>query len=270
MGLLSNILRGYRTLTSNGAAVESRNVLEMPDVTWTDDPANNRTVGRIFGSGVSPTVDTLTLSQLIMGSGYNINAGLFEQVMPGTGGSPYTIGQWTVATGKMLTLRSRVSAYAAVTGFGVLYAYVDSRATFINAGAGVQAVSFDLGSGAVLQPPFTNILSTSPSGSNVISTVNPISIPAWAPSTAYVGSLFSYGATNPPTAIMGASTGCSVVSHSSLLYACTSGGTSAGSGGPTGTGTGITDGGATWAYLGPASAGLPYVWTLHELEVLTG
>lgn len=35
------------------------------------------------------------------------------------------------------------------------------------------------------------------------------------------------------------------------VYKCTTAGTSAGSGGPTGTGSGITDNTAVWAYLGP-------------------
>jgi len=38
------------------------------------------------------------------------------------------------------------------------------------------------------------------------------------------------------------------VVNGSLVYICTSAGTSAGSGGPSGTGTGITDGGVTWDY----------------------
>lgn len=36
------------------------------------------------------------------------------------------------------------------------------------------------------------------------------------------------------------------------VYKCTTAGTTAGSGGPTGTGTGITDGTAVWAYVGVA------------------
>lgn len=35
------------------------------------------------------------------------------------------------------------------------------------------------------------------------------------------------------------------------VYRCTAGGTAAATGGPTGTGTGITDGSVTWAYAGP-------------------
>jgi methyl coenzyme M reductase beta subunit len=41
------------------------------------------------------------------------------------------------------------------------------------------------------------------------------------------------------------------------IYVCTAEGTSAGSGGPTGTSTGITDGGVTWNYVGTPVA----VWT---------
>jgi hypothetical protein len=36
------------------------------------------------------------------------------------------------------------------------------------------------------------------------------------------------------------------------VYKCTTAGTSASSGGPSGTGTGISDGSAVWAYVGPA------------------
>ncbi len=59
--------------------------------------------------------------------------------------------------------------------------------------------------------------------------------PAWAASTAY-------------------STGEYVNNDSGKVYRCTSGGTSAGSGGPTGTGTSITDSGATWDYEASSSA----------------
>ena len=41
------------------------------------------------------------------------------------------------------------------------------------------------------------------------------------------------------------------VNNGGLVYKATTGGTSAGSGGPTGTGSGITDGTAVWAYVGP-------------------
>ena len=61
---------------------------------------------------------------------------------------------------------------------------------------------------------------------------------AWAPTTAYV-------------ATVGAR---SVVTNGGRAYICTVGGTSAGSGGPTGTGTAIVDGGVTWSFLGATIA----------------
>jgi len=42
------------------------------------------------------------------------------------------------------------------------------------------------------------------------------------------------------------------VNNGGNTYICTTAGTSAGSGGPTGTGSGITDGTAVWNYVGPA------------------
>ena len=58
--------------------------------------------------------------------------------------------------------------------------------------------------------------------------------PAWAPSTFY--------ATDTRT------------TNGANVYLCTTGGMSAGSGGPTGTGSGITDNAAVWSYLGAAFA----------------
>lgn len=43
-----------------------------------------------------------------------------------------------------------------------------------------------------------------------------------------------------------------VINDSGKCYKCTTAGTSAASGGPTGTGTGITDGSAVWSYIGVA------------------
>lgn len=51
------------------------------------------------------------------------------------------------------------------------------------------------------------------------------------------------------------------VKNGGNVYRCTSAGTSAGSGGPTGTGTGITDGAAEWAYVAPLATfvGVPRI-----------
>ena len=46
----------------------------------------------------------------------------------------------------------------------------------------------------------------------------------------------------------------SVVTNDGRTYICTTGGTSAGSGGPTGTGTAIADGSVVWSYLGATIA----------------
>jgi len=48
--------------------------------------------------------------------------------------------------------------------------------------------------------------------------------------------------------------GVHVTNDTSKVYVCRTGGTSAGSGGPTGTGTGIVDNTCTWDYLGPVQA----------------
>lgn len=44
------------------------------------------------------------------------------------------------------------------------------------------------------------------------------------------------------------------------IYECTTPGTTAASGGPTGTGSGITDGGSTWNYIAAASGTQGYWW----------
>jgi len=67
--------------------------------------------------------------------------------------------------------------------------------------------------------------------------------PAWAISTAYV-------------------VGAVVLNDTNKIYACVTAGTSAGAGGPTGTGSGIVDGTAVWDYIAPlatflAGANLP-------------
>jgi hypothetical protein len=59
--------------------------------------------------------------------------------------------------------------------------------------------------------------------------------PAWIASTAYTA-------------------GKLVLNDTDKIYECVTGGTSAGSGGPTGTGTNISDGGCVWNYLSPKAA----------------
>jgi hypothetical protein len=71
---------------------------------------------------------------------------------------------------------------------------------------------------------------------------------AWLPTTAY-------SATN-------------LVINGGLVYTCTVGGTSASSGGPTGTGSGITDGTVTWNFLGTAFATVHGSFQVRALDCL--
>lgn len=70
--------------------------------------------------------------------------------------------------------------------------------------------------------------------------------PAWAGSTAYTAGVYRTNGAN--------------------IYKCVTGGTSASSGGPTGTGTGITDGTVTWDWYCKAGADIQ----LDSLEITTG
>ena len=76
----------------------------------------------------------------------------------------------------------------------------------------------------------------------------------WAGSTAY-------------TAIASDGTG-SFVANGGHYYACIQSGTSAGSGGPSGTGLAITDGGAKWAHLGTNSACSTPNWLVVTCGIL--
>lgn len=71
----------------------------------------------------------------------------------------------------------------------------------------------------------------------------------WAASTAYTAEVASPAGDNATNAA------ARIVKNGSNLYICKTGGTSAGSGGPTGTGTGIVDNTCVWDYLGPAPSG---------------
>lgn len=76
--------------------------------------------------------------------------------------------------------------------------------------------------------------------------LNSTAAPAWAASTAYTAGVYRTNGANQ--------------------YKCITGGTSASSGGPTGTGTGITDGTVTWDWYAKANADLQ----LDSLELTAG
>lgn len=56
--------------------------------------------------------------------------------------------------------------------------------------------------------------------------------------------------------------------NGSNIYQCVTGGVVAGSGGPTGTGTAIGDGGAVWDYYGPSASGITVFWNMPKVEQL--
>ena len=70
--------------------------------------------------------------------------------------------------------------------------------------------------------------------------------PAWAPTTVYTAGQY--------------------VTNGANQYRCTAPGTSAGSGGPTGTGSGISDGTVSWNYVSPANADVK----IDNLSIVTG
>ena len=239
--------------------------------TITDDPANNRTLIDVGGISTNPTFGTLTASEIDLGTGYTMAAGA-SGTMPGTGGSTVNIGSWTVPSGRVLRIEGRITIEAPVAGFGLLLLSASNYNVIANEGAGPAVVEYGSIGLVGNVPPFggaAGVLGTSIVGNVVTATISPLTIPAWAGTTAYVGSLTTYGATNPPSAIMG-TTGCSVVTNGGNVYVCRAGGTSAGSGGPTGTGSSITDGGATWCYVGPATAGIGFNWRVNLLVTIPG
>jgi uncharacterized phage protein gp47/JayE len=75
---------------------------------------------------------------------------------------------------------------------------------------------------------------------------------------ATIATLSAWAATTGYSAFSAIAAG-SLVTNGGNIYACTVAGTSAGSGGPTGTGTAIVDGGCTWRYVaaGGAAVGIP-------------
>lgn len=100
-----------------------------------------------------------------------------------------------------------------------------------NGVATANAITPDSSADATGSPSFIRVFESD--GTTVV--FDMLAACAWQASTAYV-------------------TGDRVINDTNKQYRCTTGGTSASSGGPTGTGGSITDGGVTWAYEGPAEA----------------
>lgn len=149
-----------------------------------------------------------------------------------------------------------VSFSSAVASFAVYDPTVGTTA--LQTGTNTSAVTVSLGaSPVIIQVQATQVV-TGPPLANIF-----VGISAWAPSTTYsVGNRRS---------------------NSTNAYQCTKAGTSASSGGPTGTGSSITDGSATWTYLGhvdyvtvgswasgiPATLTQPIVGTIWDCGAIT-
>lgn len=98
------------------------------------------------------------------------------------------------------------------------------------------------GNGKLLEAKITNSSDVTISSGLTVG-LNSTVAPVWAGTTAYVAGDYRSNGAN--------------------IYKCVTGGTSAGSGGPTGTGTGITDGGVTWDWYCVASANVQ----MNNIEV---
>lgn len=98
-----------------------------------------------------------------------------------------------------------------------------------------------------LAPFASGNIAVSVSGSNLAVTAGIGSIPAWQANTAYTAGPIGVAQNI-------------VNNDSGKLYVCTTAGTSANSGGPTGTGSSINDNGTIWAFIGTT---LSIAWTAY-------
>jgi hypothetical protein len=110
---------------------------------------------------------------------------------------------------------------------------------------------------AVAGAPTTGTVNVTSSGNNLLVQVQGFAPPsAWQPTTGY-----THG--------NGSSTVSDFVTNGGNVYVCKTTGTSAGSGGPTGTGANITDGTAHWTFVAVGSQ-FPIAWTLVVTGLVTG
>jgi len=91
-----------------------------------------------------------------------------------------------------------------------------------------------------------------PSGALLATAPNAVQFQVAAPVT--IATLPSWAATTGYSAFAALAVGALVTNDTAKIYACIAAGTSAGSGGPTGTGLTIVDGSCTWRYVGTGTA----------------
>lgn len=111
--------------------------------------------------------------------------------------------------------------------------------------------------------PVNNLFATASTGAPFLAktAATIATLSAWAPTTAYSA---QSGAT-----VGVAVAGSLVTNDSGKIYYCTQSGTSAGSGGPTGTGTGIVDGTCAWNYVGAGAAAVAFPAVSSAFDAIT-
>lgn len=260
MGLISNLLLGYRVVVDSlGVAWPTRNRLKfMGPMTVTDDEAGDQTIATFGGSGTSPTFGATSVTSLAVGSNYSSSS---PPNVTTTDGS--TIVLATVPITKIGTTIVR----AFVTG---------TIQSARNAQSYVQLVTYTIQYTATAHIGNPTETGGSPAYDAAVAQ-NPdpfLSASAGLSEAFDVGPVFKVRVVGipMPSAWVGATSytvGQLVTHDSGKVYMAVRAGTSAASGGPTGTGTGIADGiglGAVlWDYVDTSPR---VVWELGLLEVM--
>ena len=229
------------TLYSNITSSTSLTVGQQISIGTTTTSGNLYTVVTAGTAGAAPSGTSTTPFSTTGGTAQYVYAGTSAIVSASlTGSSPsISVSYFSVTTpgsgyNSNPTLTVTSSSSMTTTPQGTCYAnpvtVVPTTATYYLGGQG--------GDGSYIASSASN--ESGSGGSSASSTGAGVqgSIP-WVPSMAY----FSTNST---------SASISYVTNGGNLYQCTTAGTSASSGGPTGTGTGITDGTAKWNYISAA------------------
>jgi len=170
-------------------------------------------------------------------------------------------GSVAIPVGKAVAIELLVTAEMVLPTPGIVLPGLLAQSFVYASGSsaiGLAWSAYDAARTSTGSPWIYSAVSLGISGRNVVATASAYSVPAWAPTTAYGGALAP--GTSLPDAI--GDTTNSLVTNGSNIYVCMVGGTSAGSGGPSGTSGAITDGTCTWRYVGPAAAGVPLTLTV--------
>lgn len=228
------------------------------------------------GSGTDIVANSVTASTVTAGS-LAIGSQVPPQYMAGVGATTTIAGGISplmtipVPVGKVVTIEFSVNANIAMPVPGILLpGWLDVVAAYANYGASGPCLLYSTPDNlrtAINSPFVAALVTVNVSGNDIVFIGHPFTAPAWVALTAYAGG-FADSSVLPDA--VGDSTNA-VVANGGHIYVCTVGGTSAASGGPTGTGAGaITDGTVTWYYVSPAAGGLSVTVTVTLSAVKTG